>query len=171
MGTGQPFPSFTDFQATFAPSNNNLQCLSVLSLCMLITSVCLALKRWQYFAQLRSIVDYYSHLGAIYVRFSCSDVHFWRPFQISIELLKFITGSEVEKNKGNMSHSDSMMNNSIYFVISVSPLLASKSSMNFHNFKTQPVKGQSRVFNPLHSSRAVAKAQKNTLGSKGKHVW
>ena len=50
-----------------------------------------------------------------------------------------------------------MMDNSIYFVISVSPLLALKSRMNFHNFKTQPVKGKSRVFNPLHSSREGAK--------------
>ena len=52
-----------------------------------------------------------------------------------------------------MSHLDSMIH---------------KSNMNFHNWKL-PEKGKSRVFKPKHSSRA-AKAQQNTLGSKGKPV-
>ena len=35
--------------------------------------------------------------------------------------------------------------------------LALKSNINFHNFKTQPVKGKSQVLNPLYSSREGAK--------------
>ena len=79
------------------------------------------------------------------MKFSCIDVHFWLPFQTSIELLKFITGLEVEKNKRKhvaLRFDDGQF---IYFVIFP---LASKSNMNFHNFKTHPVKGKSLVFKP-----------------------
>ena len=65
-----------------------------------------------------------------------------------------MTGLEVEKNKRKyvaLRFDDGQF---IYFVIFP---LALKSNINFHNFKTQPVKGKSQVLNPLYSSRQGAK--------------
>ena len=53
----------------------------------------------------------------------------------------------------------------IYFLIFP---LASKSNMNFHNFKLTLLR-ESPWF--LSNSTVVKKAQKNTLGIKRKRVW
>ena len=56
-----------------------------------------------------------------------------------------MTGLEVEKNKRKYVALRFDDGKFIYFVIFP---LATKSNMNFHNFKTRPVKEKSLVFKP-----------------------
>ena len=158
MGTGRRFSfSFRDIQAIFAPSNK-FYSISILSLSMLMTSFLnnLFVQHLRDDNTLQNFVQQliiYSHLGAIYVKSSCNDVHFWFPFQTSIELSKFITGSEVKERK--RKYVVLRFNDGKFIYLVIFPL-ASKSRINFRNLKL-PVQGKSRVFKSQQSSHQGTK--------------